>query len=234
MNCKGKCSVAKAEEYLAPVVRDLEESSLKEIDPKQTNRAAAFELWMNAPMPMLTIFKTLDITRLVKLSHRYNCRLNMLMCYCIGKAASQTEEFFLLPVGNKLIQYDNIAVNTVVKTKDGGINTCDVPFLVSLQQFNESYLHLTGQVYNTCESYDLGDGYMVIGTSALAQYDIDGAVNIYAGFYNNPFMIWGRYKRKLLKTMLAVSFQFHHTQMDGGHAAQFLECLQREIKDLKV
>lgn len=207
---------------------------MKEIDPKQTNRSAAFELWMNAPMPMATIFKTLDITRLVKLSHRYDYKFNMLMCYCIGKAASQTKEFFLLPVGDKLMQYDNIAVNTVVATRDSEINTCDVPFSENLEHFNQDYLQLTGQVYNTCEEHNLGDKYMVIGTSALAQYDIDGAVNIYAGIYNNPFMIWGRYRRRFLKTTLAVSFQFHHTQMDGGHAAQFLECLQKEIKELKV
>ncbi len=207
---------------------------MKEIDPKQTNRSEAFELWMNAPMPMVTIFKTLDVTHLIKVSRRYGYKFNMLMCYCIGKAASQTKEFFLLPVGDKLMQYDKIAVNTVVATEDAEINTCDVPFSADLSSFDKAYMQLTGQVRDTCEAYDLDDGYMVIGTSALAGHDIDGAVNIYSGLYNNPFMIWGRYKKKFLKTMLAVSFQFHHTQMDGGHAARFLDRLQREITNFKV
>lgn len=71
---------------------------------------------------------------------------------------------------------------------------------------------------------------MVIGTSALAEYAIDGAVNFYAGGeYNNPFLIWGKYRRKWLKTLLPVSFQFHHIQMDGAEAARFLALLQREI-----
>ena len=207
---------------------------MREIDPKETSRRAAFESWMNIPMPMVTIFKTLDVTHLVKLSRRYGYKFNMLMCYCIGKAASQTDVFFLLPVGDKLMQYDKIALNTVVATKDGEINTCDVPFSMDLQHFNKDYLELTGQVYKTCKIHELGDDYMVIGTSALPQTEIDGAVNIYAGFYNNPFLIWGKYRKRFLKTTLAVSFQFHHTQMDGGHAAQFLECLQREIRDLSV
>lgn len=207
---------------------------MKEIDPKQTNRSEAFELWMNAPMPMVTIFKTLDVSRLIKLSRRNGYKFNMLLCYCIGKAASQTKEFYLLPVGDKLMQYDKIAVNTVVATRDGEINTCDVPFSANLSSFDKDYMQLTGQVQDTCEAYDLDDGYMVIGTSALARYEIDGAVNIYSGLYNNPFMIWGRYKRRFLRTTLAVSFQFHHTQMDGGHAAGFLDRLQREIKDLKI
>ena len=207
---------------------------MKEIDPKRTKRAEAFDLWMNAPMPMVTFFKTLDVTNLIKLSRKHGYKFNMLMCWCIGKAASQVEEFYLLPVGQKLMQYDRIAVNTVVTTKDGDINTCDIPFSEELEQFNWDYMTLTRQVHGACEAYNLGDDYMVIGTSALVQYDIDGAVNIYAGFYNNPFIVWSRYKRKLIETSLTISFQFHHTQMDGGQAAQFLELLQKEIRDLRI
>ena len=37
-----------------------------------------------------------------------------------------------------------------------------------------------------------------------------------------------------LKTTLLVSFQFHHTQMDGYHASLFLDELQKQIDLLKV
>lgn len=205
----------------------------KEIDPKQTKRAAAFEMWMKVPMPMLTLFKTLDVTRLIKVGRRCGYKFNMLMCWCIGKAAAQTEEFYMLPVDDKLMKYERIAVNVVVTTKDGDISTCDIPFSNSLEKFNRDYSRLTRRVHDTCEMYNLGEDYMVIGTSVLAGYDIDGAVNIYAGVYNNPFMIWGRYRKRIFKTVLPVSFQFHHVQMDGVPAAQFLECLQIEMNRLK-
>jgi len=201
---------------------------MKEVDPKQTGRAEAFDLWMHAPMPMVTLFKTIDVTNLVKLRRRRGLQFNLLMCWCIGRAASRMEEFYLLPVGEKLVRYDKLAVNTVVATKSGGINTCDIPFSDDLERFAQDYRRLTRQVRDTSENYDLEDC-MVIGTSALSQYEIDGAVNIYAGFYNNPFLIWGKYRRKLFKTLLPVSFQFHHTQLDGVPAAQFLERLQKEI-----
>lgn len=35
------------------------------------------------------------------------------------------------------------------------------------------------------------------------------------------------------KTTLGISFQFHHTQMDGAHAGRFLEMLQTEINNIK-
>ena len=88
------------------------------IDPQMTSRAAAFDLWMSAPNPMVTFFKTLDVTPLIHLSRRRGLKFNMLLCWCIGKAASQIKEFYLLPVGRELLQYDSIAVNTIVKKQN--------------------------------------------------------------------------------------------------------------------
>ena len=206
---------------------------MREVYPKETSRAYAFEMWMNAPMPMVTFFKTLDVSNLVKISRKKRLKFNMLMCYCIGRAASKIKEFYLLPVGDKLMQYDTIAVNTIVANRDGEVSSCDIPFTDDLFEFNQNYIHLTTQVADSCINHDLHES-MVIGTSALAKYEIDGAVGMYSGIFNNPFMIWGKYKRHLFKTTLTVSFQFHHTQMDGAHASMFLDRIQSEINKIRI
>lgn len=204
---------------------------MQEIDPQTTTRAYAFEMWMQAPMPMVTFFKTLDVTRLVRLSRRTGMKFNMLMCYCIGKAAGGIKEFYLLPVDGKLMQYDTLAVNTIVLNRQGEVSSCDVTYSDDLTAFNRDYMRLTRQVADTCTNHDLTDS-MVIGTSALAQYDIDGAVGMYSGVFNNPFLIWGKYRKRLFRTTLSVSFQFHHTQMDGAHAARFLAGIQQAIDSI--
>lgn len=204
---------------------------MEEINPKETTRAYAFEMWMKAPMPMVTMFKTLDVTRLRRISRRRGLKFNMLICWCIGRAASQVKEFYMLPVGEKLMRYDSIAVNTIVHNREGEVSSCDIPFSDDLAVFNADYLRFTRQVAETCENHDIAES-MVIGTSALAQYDIDGAVGMYSGIFNNPFLIWGRYRKGFFKTRLTVSLQFHHTQMDGAHAARFLDLLQNEINEL--
>ena len=206
---------------------------MREVNPNETSRRYAFEMWMNAPMPMVTLFKTLNVSRLIKISRKTGVKFNMLMCYCIGKAASRVKEFYMLPVGDKLMQYDALAVNTIVVNREGEVSSCDIPFEEDLNLFNQQYLQLTSQVAQNCVNHDITDR-MVIGTSALAQYEIDGAVGMYSGVFNNPFLIWGKYKRCFLKTTLTVSFQFHHTQMDGAHAARFLNELQKEINKLIV
>ena len=198
------------------------------MDPKTSTRAEAYELWMDAPNPMVTFFKTLDVAPLIRCSRRRGYKFNMLLCWCIGRAASEIKEFYLLPVGRELLQYDSIAVNTIVKNKTGEVSSCDVPFSESLAQFNADYLRLTRTVAESCENHDLPDS-MVIGTSAIVDTEIDGAVGMNSGIFNNPFMIWGKYHRGLFKTTLTVSFQFHHTQMDGAHAGRFLQQLQEVI-----
>ena len=205
----------------------------REIHPNDTTRAAAYELWMNAPNPMVTFFKTLDVTNLVRISKRKHLKFNMLLNYCIGKAATPVREFYILPVGEKLMQYDSIAVNTIVKNKTGEVSSCDILAADNLDIFNREYLRYTSQVADSCVNRDLSADSMVIGTSAIVETEIDGAVGMNSGIFNNPFMIWGRYKKKMLRYYLPISFQFHHTQMDGAHAGRFLENLQKEINEIE-
>ena len=204
----------------------------KEINPKETSRASAYDLWMSAPNPMVTFFKTLDVTNLIKLSKKKGVKFNMLMDWCIGKAASSVKEFYVLPVGDKLIQYDTIAVNTIVKNKDGEVSSCDILFTENLDEFNKEYVEYTAITAQFCTDRDLSENSMVIGTSAIIDTEIDGVVGMNSGIFNNPFMFWGKYRKKFLRFYLPVSFQFHHTQMDGAHAGKFLENLQQEINKL--
>ncbi len=201
----------------------------KEINPKETTRAMAFEFWMKAPNPMVTFFKTLDVTNLVRASKKRGMKFNMLLDYCIGKAAAPVKEFYILPVGGKLLQYEKIAVNTIVKNKNGEVSSCDILFTDDLDAFNRDYLKYTTQVAESCVDRDLSEDCMVIGTSAIVDTEIDGAVGMNSGIFNNPFLIWGRYRKRFFRYTLPISLQFHHTQMDGAHAGRFLANLQKEI-----
>ena len=205
----------------------------KIIDPKETTRAMAYELWMKASNPMVTFFKTLDVTNLIRVSRRRKLKFNMLLDWCIGRAAAGVKEFYILPVGEQLIQYDSLAVNTIVKNRTGEVSSCDILYTDDLDTFNREYLEHTARVAESCLDRDLSESCMVIGTSAIVDTELDGAVGMNSGIFNNPFIIWGRYRKRLFRYMLPISFQFHHTQMDGAHVGRFLENLQQEINRLK-
>ena len=202
-----------------------------EVNPQDTNRAEAFELWMSSPMPMVTLTKTFDISNLIKTRRKYGVRFNALLCWCIGKAATQTEEFYILPENGKLFQYDCIAVNVIVNNIKGGINSCDIPYTDDLKTFLHEYDTLTEKVSTECKSSFLED-YMIVGTSAMIQTELDSIVTQYTDKFCNPMVMWGRYRKRWFKTTLPISFQFHHTQMDGAHAGKFLANLQNEINRL--
>lgn len=126
----------------------------KEINPRETSRAAAFDLWMSSPMPMVTLTKTFDVSRILKISRKRGWKFNMILCWAIGCAASRTREFYLLPEkisskGNgekspekisgsswRLMQYDSIAINVIVENKKGEINSCDIPYSDDIQKFS--------------------------------------------------------------------------------------------------
>ncbi|MBR6285659.1 MAG: chloramphenicol acetyltransferase [Bacteroidaceae bacterium] len=202
-----------------------------EINPKDTSRAQAFELWMSSPMPMVTLVKTIDVSRVRKYARRHCVSFNMLMCWCVGKAAGRVDEFFVLPEGGKLFRYDRLAVNVIVGNKEGGINSFDIAFTDDLAHFSADYERLARQVSDECKSIFLDDC-MVVGTSAMIQTELDCIVNQYTDKFCNPMVMWGKYRKRLFRTVLPVSFQFHHVQMDGGHGATFLENLQAIVNSL--
>ena len=201
-----------------------------EVNPKDTVRSEAFEMWMTSPMPMVTLTKTFDVSNLLKVGKRSGVKFNALLCWCIGKAATQVKEFYLLPEQDKIYHYDAIAVNVIVNNSKGGINSCDIPFTEDIATFVDAYNVLTKQTAAECKSSFLDD-YMIVGTSAMVQTELDCIVNQYTDKFCNPMVMWGKYRKGCFKTTLPISFQFHHVQMDGGHGAMFLELLQREINN---
>jgi len=200
-----------------------------EILPCESNRAEAFGLWMSSPMPMVTLVKTMDVSRLAETAKKRGMKFTMLMCWCIGRAANGIEAFYTLPEGGKLFRYDRLAVNVIVKDRQGGLSSCDIPVSDDLEAFDRDYLELTAGAVNECRSTSLEDC-MVIGTSALIQTELDCIMNQYTDKFCNPMVMWGKYRKGRRKITLPVSFQFHHVQMDGGQAADFLERLQDEIR----
>ena len=203
----------------------------QEINPKDTNRALAFELWMKSPMPMVTLTKTIDVTRLYKVSRQRGLKFNMLLCWSIGNAALRIEEFYMLPQNGKLYKFDRMAINVIVDNVMGGLSFCDIAVTDNLELFNVNYLHLTKTISQTCQDI-LDDEAVIVGTSAVTGTELDSIVNQYTDQFCNPMVMWGRYRKKWLRVTLPISFQFHHAQMDGGHAARFLEELQKVIKNI--
>ena len=200
----------------------------REISPEESTRAAAFSLWMTSPMPMVTLTKTFNVGKAIKTSRKQGIRFNALLCWCIGKAASGINEFYTLPEQGKLYQYDHIAINVIVNNSKGGINSCDIPFCDDVAEFAKEYDRLTAQTAAECKSSFLEE-YMIVGTSAMIETELDCIVNQYTDKFCNPMVMWGKYRRGWLKATLPISFQFHHVQMDGGHGARFLHQLQKEI-----
>ncbi len=89
----------------------------------------------------------------------------------------------------------------IVKNKTGEVNSCDISQSDNLDKFNTEYIKYTVQVAESCEDRDLSPDSMVIGTSAIVDTEIDGAVGMNSGIFNNQFMICGRYKKQFFVSL---------------------------------
>jgi chloramphenicol O-acetyltransferase type A len=205
---------------------------MKEMNPKETSRSAAFDMWMTSPMPMVTLTKTFEIKRLISYAKKHHLKFNMLLCWCIGRAAARIEPFYMLPVNGKLFEYDKLAINVIVPNANGGINSCDIPLTDKVTDFNSDYLRMTKEVALHCKSTFTDDA-MVVGTSAMVSTELDCIVNQYTDKFCNPMVMWGKYRKNWFNVSLPISFQFHHVQMDGAHASRFLRELQIEINNIR-
>ena len=132
---------------------------------------------------------------------------------------------------DRLYRFDRLAINVIVHQAKGGICNCDVPYSDDLQQFSRDYDRITQQASEACQ--DIVDSEAnIVGTSAVVETELEYMVNQYTGIYTNPFLAWSRYRRHWFRTTLSISMQFHHAQMDGSHAARFLQLLQQTINHL--
>ena len=75
----------------------------REINPSETSRAQAFNYWMKSPMPMVTITKTFDVTKIYKLSKQKGYKFNMLLCWCIGSYRHRNR-LHCQPIFRRLLQ----------------------------------------------------------------------------------------------------------------------------------
>ena len=122
---------------------------------------------MQAPMPMVTLYEDPWMCGASVPEPEAGLQIQYAPVLVYRKRRPRSMEDFYLASGGRQAhairppgrQYGEVA------TRDGGIATCDIPVSADLKQFNQDYLKLTEQVRESGESYELGEEYMVIGTS---------------------------------------------------------------------
>lgn len=210
------------------------------ISPSQTTRQRAYELFMQAEMPMVTVTKTFDLTNLVRHSHKTGMKFSMLFLYCIGRAALEIPELRYLPCAEGFKKFDGICLNTLVEDSAGWISFCDIPLSKDLKTFASDYDCLTKQVHDTATTYKIPEC-APICTSAITNCDFDSIVNVYHSFFDNTiFMAWGKYRKcfklfggyRFKRYTLPVSIQFHHAIMDGHHVGHWFNLIQNTINSI--
>lgn len=204
----------------------------RKVTPQEAGRQFAYDCWIDNTMPMVTVVSTLDVTRVIRYSKKHKKKLNMLMCYCIVKAASKIKEMYTFLDGKQLFTSERMTIQTIIAREDGELRFCDLPYCDTLEEFNQYYENNTRRVKETGEHIIDGEG-APIYTSCVTNMYLDVAVNQFNDKFTQPFLAWGKYRKVFLwRYKLPISMQFHHVQMDGRAAGEFYNNLQSEFDKL--
>lgn len=179
----------------------------------------------------------LDVTGLIQAGRRKNLEPDMLMAYCIGKAASMAEGFCRPPGMDGLAQNRAVAVGISVENADGGTNFCDIFFEPDPDRFVSGYRWHRNQAVLNCRDRDLSANCVVIRTAAYpGVWDI-GDKGLGLGCKEGPSVCWGKYLRRrwnrATQYLLKVYFKYSGELVNDTQSDAFLLALKHEADSLR-
>lgn len=202
------------------------------VDVEKSSRKYAYEKFIDAKNPMMTMTSKVDITRLYKLSKK-GFKLNCLLMYAIIKAAEKNERFYYELKGRQLVKFDKLSSNVVIYGDDGELYYVSVPDCENYLLFEKTYIDLVGKCKKECCHYYLDDA-ALLGTSAVVSSTFESIVCGYTEDFLSHFLTWGKYEKRLNKVNLNISFRFHHALLDGRDVGEFFADLKMFIANFKI
>lgn len=202
------------------------------VDLEKSSRKYAYDKFINAANPMMTMTSKVDITRLYKLSKK-GLKLNCLLLYSILKAAQRNENFYYELKDKKLVKFDKLSTNVVIYGEDDNLYYVSIPDCEDYLTFEKIYSDLVSEYKKKCCHYYLDDS-ALLATSAVINSTFESIVCGYTEDFLSNFFTWGKYEKKLNKVTLNISFRFHHALMDGRDVGEFFSNLNKFIASLKV
>ena len=205
--------------------------SYEVVDLEKSPRSRAFDMFKDSRMPIMVLTSKLDILPLIKLKSKgYN--LNAMLMYSILQAGRKFDGCYYDIKDGKLIKYDDICVDMVVEGKDKNLYYTDVPYFDNFQDFQEEYSKRKKYCYENCCSKKFDDK-ATLSTSAVVNRVFEAIYPNFSDEFINPFFVWGKSERGLLKDNLNVSLRVHHAFMDGKEVGQLFNEIQSEIDNFK-
>ncbi len=117
----------------------------KEVEPKNTTRAAAYALWMKAPNPMVTFFKTFDVTNPVgiheirtlirSLPQKYDCTV-LVSSHLLPEVELMADDIGILNHGHLLFEGTKEELKTSARAAGFPTDNLEDTFLAMIDEDN--------------------------------------------------------------------------------------------------
>ena len=197
------------------------------VDVKKYKFKDMFERFIKEKNPAMCVSGCFDVTSIFKLKDKH--RFNVMMCYCVAKAAQNIEEFhYSIGADKKLYFYSNVKINFGVKAKDGIPYWGDVVYNDSFTDFAKEYERVRKYCYQNCKYYQVDNG-ALLSTSAVTNYPFTSFSIANSDVFWDSFLLWGQYYEDKKRIKLNMTLRFHHAILDVEHVGNFFNELQKQF-----
>ena len=203
------------------------------VDPRATTRAAAFDLWMDAPNPMVTFFKTLDVTPLVRFVKQRGMKFYPAMIWVVSRVINAHEEFKLgWDQDGNLIRWDFVSPSYAhFHPEDGNFTKLVTPYMEDLPAFHARFLE-DREKYRELRGVVEGQPTNHFDVSCLpwVRYRHFDVHVFDQGDFLAPVVTWGKYEAEGGRLVMPLTMNIHHAAADGFHLSRFFTEVQ-ELTD---
>ncbi len=207
---------------------------MKAIDLNNWNRRAVFKNFIEYTNPIFSITTKIDVTRLHNHCDYGSFFTDFL--FLISKTMNSSQNMKIRLIGKNPVEYEKIDPSFIVKTNNGSISTCRIPYVEDYNTFKkevEKGIKKTRDEQRE-EFNSIGDN-GVFYVSSIPWIDLLSVENAYD--YSDPDscsiprITWGKYVLDNGAWKMAINISTHHALVDGHHVAQMIENLQYLIDE---
>lgn len=203
---------------------------MKFIEYTNPHRKKHFEFFQNMDQPHFNVCANVDITLFRKFVKTNELPFNISMVYLASKAANAIPAFRQRIREGKVVEHESVHPSFTVLIKETDVfSFCYVDYREGYQNFIAAAQQQMERMKTepTVEDEPGRDDFLFLTSFPWASFTSVSHPMHYHPVDSVPRITWGKFFEENGRIKMPLSVQAHHATVDGHHAGQYFELIQK-------
>lgn len=206
---------------------------MKKVIFQDPHRRKHFEFFLKMDQPHFGVTAIIDIKKFLQYIREHDLPFTASVVYAISSTLNEIPEFRYRIRGNEVIEHELIHPSFTVTTATSDVfSFCTVPFSHNATEFINLALTKIEEMQDRPSFEDEEGRDDFIFMSAMPWISFTSVMHPmhYHPVDSVPRIAWGKYQDQGDKINMPVALQAHHALVDGVHAGQFFQLLEKKMR----